>query len=106
MGYHFEDFFEDTIKENLKQLLNNNPEPEEFIQFFNRMIHSSNGDLLSKQLLKIISEKDAFGPVHPDEAVWNLFTLLYPDVSLRKVEYATDSGTLVNIDYFGVKEDE
>lgn len=106
MGYHYEDFYEDYVKEPLKHFMSGNPDPDEFLRFFKRILMSNNGQLLSRQFLNIISEKNDIGPVSTDEAIWNLFNQLFPDIILRKVEYATERGTLINVDYFGVKDDE
>lgn len=106
MGYHFEDFFEDTFRESLRQFMEGKPDSDEFIHFFERYLRTSNGDLLSRVLLKIISEVDDVGHADPDVAIKSLITRLYPDITLRKVEYATESGALINIDYMGARDED
>lgn len=108
MGYHYEDFFVEHVQGPLQALLNSNSDDmsDDFIILFDKVLKSPRGNLLGRQLLRIISEKDSDTPVTPDVAIWNMFTQLFPDDCLRKVEYATEDGTLINIDYYGVDGEE
>lgn len=107
MGYHFEDFFNDHVFDLLKKLISFDTDgrAEEFIRIIKQaIITDHHGEMLSKRLLQIISEKDGQDSPPPDDAFYNLFTQLYPNYDIRKLEYAKDDGTLVNIDYHGADD--
>jgi hypothetical protein len=107
MGYHYEDLFQEHIYYPLKELMNSDIEDksEEFINIIKRALGSTRTNLLSGRLLNIISNNGEDTCFPPDKAFHNLFMQLYPDYDIRKLEYTTDDGALIDINYHGEEKE-
>lgn len=119
MSYSFEDFFDDCIAKDLKALFYEGLSPalhpkmdqedlcDRFLEILKRAAdHSTRGNDFAKRLLEIATNPNG-SEMSPEQFVQKSFELRYDgELSIRKLEYSTSEGTVVQANYRGEQEEK
>ena len=118
MGYSFDDFFEEYVVPKLTKLFKDPDYAEgedvnkEISDRFFDILRSSiqmqhRGQDFAKRLIEVAINPDGEG-LSPDKSIRNFFDLKYDseELELRKIEYSSIDGTIINVNYRGEVEEQ
>jgi hypothetical protein len=102
MSYSMEDFFEEHIVKHLAE--HSEDSYEHFLGILRNAVNSSNrGTDFAKKLLEIATNPNETD-MSPEQFIKNSFGTRYDELEIRKFEYATADGTIVQANYQGDQE--
>lgn len=112
MGYSFEDFFEEEVVPDLIRILgesqvedSSKSVTDRFFDILRYSIQKDHRGGLSHRLLEVATNEDD-GEITPDQFLRRCFSLRYDELELRKIEYSSPDGSIVNVNYRGVFEEQ
>ena len=117
MSYSFDDFFEEYIVPKLTELFKDpdfakgeDVNKEISDRFFDilrlSVVQAYRGEDFARKLIEVAIDPDSEG-LSPDRSIKKFFYQKYADeLELRKIEYSSGDGTIVNVNYRGEMEEQ